>query len=78
MGNVANRCILYHQFAERGAEEVGIPALWTEINETELIALRDAPIAMCNIAYGRFEEQKKREVEQAYQKMSATEKEMFK
>ncbi len=78
MGNVANRRILYHQFAERGAEEVGIPALWTEINETELIALRDAPIAMCNIAYGRFEEQKKREVEQAYQKMSATEKEMFK
>ena len=70
MGNIANRRILYHQFAERGAEEAGIPALWTEINKTELIVLRDAPIAMCNIAYGRFEEQKKR--------MSAAEKEMFK
>jgi hypothetical protein len=42
MGNVANRRILYHQFAERGAEEVGIvPAPWTEIDEAELIALRD-------------------------------------
>ncbi len=26
MGNVANRHILYQQFAEGGAEEVGIPA----------------------------------------------------
>jgi hypothetical protein len=45
MGNVANRRILYQQFTEGGAEEAGIPALWTEINEAELIALRDAPIA---------------------------------
>ena len=30
MGNVANRRILYHQFAEGGAEEAGIPASWTE------------------------------------------------
>ncbi len=28
--------------------------------------------------YGRFEEQKKRDLEQAYQKMTATEKESFK
>jgi hypothetical protein len=79
MGNVANRSILYQQFAEGGAEdEVGIvPAPWMEINEAELIALRDGPIAICDTAYGRFEEQKKRDVERAYQKMTATEKEVF-
>ena len=59
-------------------EEVSIPAPWTEIDKAELIALRDAPIAMCDTAYGRFEEQKKRDVERAYQKMSAVDKEMFK
>ena len=38
----------------------------TEIDEAELIA------------YGRFEEQKKRFVERAYQKMNTAEKEVFK
>jgi hypothetical protein len=78
MGNVVNRRIFYQQFAEGGAEEAGIPASWTEINEAEFIALRDAPIAMCDTAYGWFEEQKKRDVERANQKMTATEKEVFK
>ena len=80
MGNVANRRILYHQFAEGGAEEVGIvPAPWTEIDEAELIALRDdGPIAICDTAYGRFKEQKKRDVERVYQKMTAAENEVFK
>jgi hypothetical protein len=79
MGNVANRRILYQQFAEGGAEEVGIvPAPWTEIDEAELIALRDGPITIGDTAYGRFEEQKKRDVERAYQKMTAAEKEVFK
>ena len=56
----------YQQFAEGGAEEVGIvPAPWTEIDEAELIALRDGPITICNTAYGWFEEQKKRDVERA-------------
>ena len=66
--------------SEGGAEEVGIvPAPWTEIDEAELIALRDGPIAICDTAYGRFEEQKKRDVEAAaYQKMTAAEKEVFK
>jgi len=59
-------------------EEASIPAPWTEIDEAELIVLRDAPIAMCDTAYERFEEQKKRDVERAYQKMSAAEKEIFK
>jgi hypothetical protein len=78
MGNIAGRCILYQQFAEGGTEEVGIPASWTEIDKAELIALRDAPIAMRDTAYRRFEEQKKRDMEQSYKKMSAVEKEVFK
>ena len=78
MGNLASRRILYQQFAEVVAEEVSVPAPWTEIDEAELVALRDAPIEMCNMAYGWFEEQKKRDVERAYQKMSAAEKEIFK
>ena len=81
MGNVANRRILYHQFAEGGAEEVGIVlAPWTEIDEAELITLRGGPIANGDTAYGygRFEEQKKRDMERAYQKMTAAEKEVFK
>jgi hypothetical protein len=78
MGNVTNRRILYQYFAEGGVEEAGILASWMEINKVELIALRDAPIAMCDTAYRWFEQQKNRDVEQAYQKMTATEKEVFK
>ncbi len=78
MGNIVNRCILYQQFAEGGTEEAGIPDSLTEINKEELIVLRDVPIAMCDTAYGQFEEQKKRDVEGAYQKMTAVEKEVFK
>jgi hypothetical protein len=77
MGNTANRCILYQQFAEGGAEEAGIPALWMEINKAELIALRDVPIAMCDTTYKWFEEQKKRDVERAYQKLTTANKEVF-
>ena len=79
MGNVANRRLLYQQFAEGDVvEEVSIPAPWTDIDEAKLIALRDAPIEKYDTAYGRFEEQKKRDVERLYQKMSAAEKEIFK
>ena len=79
MGNVANRRLLYQQFAEGDiVEEVSIPAPWTDIDEAELVALQDAPIEMYDTAYGRFEEQKKRDVERSYQKMSAAEKEIFK
>jgi hypothetical protein len=52
MGNIANRRILYQQFAEGVAEEVSVPAPWTEIDEAELVALRDGPIAICDTAYG--------------------------
>ncbi len=57
---------------------MSIPAPWTKIDEAVLVALRDTPIAMCDTVYGQFGELKKRDVERAYQKMSATEKEMFK
>ena len=69
--------VVYQQFTEGGAEEVSIPAPWTDIDKAELIALRDEPIAICDTAYGRFEDQKKRDVEQLYQKMSTAEKESF-
>ena len=78
MGNVAIRCILYQQFAEGGLEGVSIPALWMENNQMELDALRNAPIEMADTSYGRFLVQHKRDVERAYQKMSAKEKVDFK
>jgi hypothetical protein len=61
-----------------GAEEVSIPAPWTENNQIELSALRHAPIKMANTSYGCFFAQHKRDLEQAYQKMSAKEKVDFK
>jgi hypothetical protein len=56
MENVANRRILYQQFAEGGAEERGIPAPWTEIDKAGLTALRDGPINICDTMHGQFEE----------------------
>jgi hypothetical protein len=74
MGNVANRQVLYQQFAEEGVEEASIPAPWTEIDQAELDALWNAPIELSDTMYGRFEEQKKRDIKQAYAKMSAKKK----
>jgi hypothetical protein len=49
MGNIANRCILHKQFAEGDTEEVCIPPTpWTENDQIELNALRNAPIKMAN------------------------------
>jgi hypothetical protein len=59
-------------------EEASIPAPWTEIDQAELDALRKAPIELSDTAYERFKEQKKRDVERAYAKMSAEEKETLK
>ncbi len=78
MCNVANKQVLYEQFAEEGAEEASIPAPCTDIDQAELDALRNASIELSNTAYGRFEEQKKRDVERAYAKMSAKEEETLK
>jgi hypothetical protein len=78
MGIVASRCILYQQFAEGGLEEVSIPAPWMENDQTELDALRNAPIEMADTSYGCFLAQQKRDAERAYQKMSDEEKVDFK
>jgi hypothetical protein len=59
-------------------EEVSIPAPWTENNQAELDGLINAPINISNTVYGWFEEQKKRDVERGYRKMSAEEKETLK
>jgi hypothetical protein len=41
-------------------------AFLSPFSQAKLIALRDAPIKMCNTAYGWSEEQKKRDVEHVY------------
>jgi hypothetical protein len=41
---------------------VSIPAPWTEIDQVELDALRNASIQLSDTAYRRFEEKKKRDV----------------
>jgi hypothetical protein len=51
MGNIANRLILYKQFADRGAEEVSFPTPWMENNQIELNALRNALIMMANTSW---------------------------
>ena len=57
---------------------MSIPAPWTENDQTELDALRNAPIEMADTSYWHFLAQQKRDVEQAYQKMSDEEKVDFK
>jgi hypothetical protein len=51
MGNVANRWVLYQQFADGGEEEeddTSIPAPWTDADEAGLVALTNMPIEMAN------------------------------
>jgi hypothetical protein len=76
MGNIVNRQVLYQQFTGGDTEETSILAPWTEINQAELDALRNAPIEMSNTAHGRFKEQKKRDAERAYQKITPAEKKL--
>ena len=76
MGNMASKRALYQQgVGDRGEDDLGDPARWTEAEDDQLEALRIAPIEMGNTAYGRFEARKKKDVEIGYQKMSAEEKE---
>ena len=49
MGNVANKRVLYQQFADRGEEEeASISAPWTDVDEAGLVALTNAPIKIAN------------------------------
>ena len=80
MGNVANRRVLYQQFADGGEEEeddASIPAPWTDADEAGLVALTNAPIEMADTSYGRFLATQKRDAERAYQHMDAEEREAF-
>ncbi len=80
MGNVANRRVLYQQFADGGGEEedvVSIPAPWTDANEAGLVVLKNAPIVMADTLYGWFLATQKRDAERAFQHMDAAEREAF-
>jgi hypothetical protein len=77
---LANRWVLYQQFADGGEEEednASIPTPWTNADEMGLVALRNAPIEMVDTLYGRFLATKKRDAERAYQCMDAEEREAF-
>ena len=78
MGNMANRRALYQQFAgDRGDNNLGDPARWTEADEANLEERRNAPIEIGDTAYGRFEAGQKRDAKRAYRKMTLAEKESF-
>jgi hypothetical protein len=80
MGNVANRRVLYQQFADGGEEEeedASIPAPWTDANKAGLVALTNAPIEMADTSYGQFLVTQKRDAERAFQHMSPAEREAF-
>jgi hypothetical protein len=80
MGNVANRRVLYQQFADGGEEEeddASIPAPWTDADKTGLVALRNVPIKMADTSYGRFLATQKRDAKRAFQHMSPAEREAF-
>jgi hypothetical protein len=77
---VANRRVLYQQFADGGEEEednASIPAPYTDADETGLVALRNTPIEMAGTLYGRFLATQKRDAKRAYQHMDAEEREAF-
>jgi hypothetical protein len=80
MRNVANRRVLYQQFADRGEEEednTSIPAPWMDADKVGLMALTNMPIEMANTSYGRFLATQKRDAERAFQHMSPAEREAF-
>ncbi len=80
MGNVANRQVLYQQFADGGEEEeddASIPAPWMDADKMGLMALRNSPIEMADTSYGQFLAMQKRDAERAYQRMDVEKREAF-
>ncbi len=80
MGNVANRWVLYQQFADRvgeGEDNVSIPAPWMDTKKPGLVALKNAPIKLVDTSYGRFLATQKRDTERVFQHMDAAEREAF-
>eukprot|EP00956_Cyclotella_meneghiniana_P022600 scaffold42955_cov64-Cyclotella_meneghiniana.AAC.1 len=65
---------------EAGKEGLSItPKLkpWTHADEAQLIIEINKPLTMKDTAYARFEQQKKKDAELAYKKMSASERQAF-
>ncbi len=66
------------KFVEEGSggneNEASITAWWTDANMAALDALKYAPIKIGTTTYGRFEAEKKKDIERAYKKMTAKEK----
>jgi hypothetical protein len=80
MGNMANRGVLYQQFADGGEEEednTSIPAPWMDADKAGLMALTNAPIEMADTLYGRFLVMQKRDTKRAFQHMSPAKREAF-
>jgi hypothetical protein len=80
MGNVANRRVLYQQFADGGEEEeddTSIPTPWTDADKAGLVALTNVPIEMADTLYGRFLAAQKRDAKRAFQHMSPAERKAF-
>ena len=78
MGSVANRRVLYQQFADGvEEEEASIPAPWTDVDKAGLLALTNAPIKMADTLYGRLLAPQRRDAKQAYQHIDAAERDAF-
>jgi hypothetical protein len=77
MGNMAAKKVLYKKIVGEGSggkkDEASIMARWMDTNEVALDALKYAPIKMGDTMNGRFEAEKKKDIEQAYKKMTAKE-----
>ncbi len=80
IGNVANRRVLYQQFADGGEEEyddTSIPAPWMDADKAGLVALTNAPIEMADTSYWRFLVTQIKDAERVFQHMSPAEIEAF-
>jgi hypothetical protein len=76
MGNKDDKAMLFLACELDDGINNAAPALqpWEEEDEAGLKALIEKPIDMQDTAYGRFEAQKKKDLELAYGKMTAAER----
>ena len=69
MGDKAGRRALYKQFVEEGGGGDETACAWTDADEDELEALKNAPIKMADTSYGSYEAKQERNVVRACRKM---------